>query len=184
VATLALVPAVVDQVGKVPVVAAGGIADGRGLAAVLALGASGAWIGTRFLSAHEAAIHPRYHDLLLAATETETEYGTLYDGTWPDAPHRTLRNSTIRSWEAAGRPDSGDRPGEGEIVGRWSDGHVVRYQSHTPTHDTEGDIEAMSLWAGQGVALVHKTQPAADIVREIAGEAKAILLQQLGIAPF
>ena len=182
VATLALVPAVVDQVGKIPVVAAGGIADGRGLAAALALGAAGAWIGTRFLAAHEAAIHPRYRDLLLAASETQTEYGTLFDVTWPDAPHRTLRNSTIMAWEAAGRPHSGERPGEGEIVGRSADGHVVRYQSHTPTRVTEGDIEAMALWAGQGVALVHKTQSAADIVREIADEAKAIL-RQLGVAP-
>ena len=70
VATLALVPAVVDQVGKLPVVAAGGIADGRGLAAVLSLGASGAWIGTRFLSAHEAAIHPRYRDRTVFLTRT------------------------------------------------------------------------------------------------------------------
>ncbi len=182
VATMVLVPAVVDQVGKLPVIAAGGIANGRGLAAVLALGAAGAWIGTRFLVAHEAAIHPRYRDLLLAASETETEYGTLFDVGWPDAPHRTLRNSTIMAWEAAGRPHSGGRPGEGEIVGRSADGHVVRYQSQTPTRVTEGDIEAMALWAGQGVALVRKTQSAGDIVREIADEARAIL-RQLGIAP-
>lgn len=182
VATLALVPAVVDRVGKLPVLAAGGIADGRGLVAALALGAAGAWIGTRFLASHEAATHPRYRALLLAACETETEYGTLFDVTWPDAPHRTLRNSTIRAWEALGRPHTGGRPGEGEIVGQWAAGHVVRYQAHTPTRDTEGDIEAMALWAGQAVALVHKTQPAADIVRDIAAEATAIL-RQLAIAP-
>src|SRR5262249_37713043 len=64
VAPLPLVPAVVDAVSPTPVVAAGGIADGRGLAAVLALGASGAWIGTRFLASNEAAIHPRYRERL------------------------------------------------------------------------------------------------------------------------
>ena len=64
IATMALVPAVVDAVTPVPVVAAGGVADGRGLAAALALGASGAWIGTRFLASEEATIHPHYRDRL------------------------------------------------------------------------------------------------------------------------
>ena len=72
VATLPLIPAVVDVVGTTPVVAAGGIADGRGLAAMLALGAAGAWIGTRFLASQEATIHPRYRERLLSATEDDT----------------------------------------------------------------------------------------------------------------
>src|SRR3954468_8436275 len=72
VATMPLIPAVVDAVGPVPVVAAGGIADGRGLAAALALGAAGVWIGTRFLASHEATIHPRYLERLLAASENDT----------------------------------------------------------------------------------------------------------------
>jgi len=111
VSTLALVPRVVDAVTPVPVVAAGGIADGRGLAAVLALGAVGAWVGTRFLAASEAAIHPDYRRRILAAGEADTFYGTLFDRGWPDAPHRTLRNSTVEAWEQAGRPASGSRPG-------------------------------------------------------------------------
>jgi NAD(P)H-dependent flavin oxidoreductase YrpB (nitropropane dioxygenase family) len=77
------------------VVAAGGVADGRGPAAVLALGA-GAWIGTRFLASHEAAVHRRYRELLLRASETDTVYlDNLFDVRWPNAPHRTLRNKTI-----------------------------------------------------------------------------------------
>jgi nitronate monooxygenase len=107
VSTLALVPRVVDAVAPVPVVAAGGIADGRGLAAVLALGAVGAWVGTRFLAAPEAAIHPDYRRRILAAGEDDTFYSTLFDRGWPDAPHRTLRNSTVEAWERAGRPASG-----------------------------------------------------------------------------
>src|SRR5204863_2301353 len=99
VATLPLVPAVVDAVAPAPVVAAGGIADGRGLAAVLALGAAGAWVGTRFLAARESAIHPAYRARILAAGEGDTFYGTLFDRGWPDAPHRTLRNSTVEAWE-------------------------------------------------------------------------------------
>ena len=74
VATMPLIPAVVDAVGEMPVIAAGGIADGRGLAAALTLGASGVWIGTRFLASEEVAIHPEYQQRLLAATENDTTY--------------------------------------------------------------------------------------------------------------
>jgi NAD(P)H-dependent flavin oxidoreductase YrpB (nitropropane dioxygenase family) len=179
VATMPLVPTVVDAVRPTPVVAAGGIADGRGLAAVLALGAAGALIGTRFLASHEAAIHRRYQELLLRASETDTIYlDNLFDVRWPNAPHRTLRNKTIEAWEAAGRPASGQRPGEGEVIATsQSSGPIVRYQSYTPGVDVEGDIDALSLWAGQSVGLVSKLQPAGEIVREIAEEARLILRQ-------
>jgi NAD(P)H-dependent flavin oxidoreductase YrpB (nitropropane dioxygenase family) len=181
VATLPLVPAVVDAVAPVPVVAAGGIADGRGLAAALALGAAGAWIGTRFLASEEAAIHPRYRERLFMARETDTVYlKDLFDVRWPNAPHRTLRNSTVEAWEASGSPPSGKRPGEGEVIASSrSAGPVVRYQSYTPGPDAEGDIDALSLWAGQGVGLVSKVQSAGDIVREIAEEAR-VILRRLG----
>jgi nitronate monooxygenase len=182
VATMPLIPAVVDAVGPVPVFAAGGIADGRGLAAALALGASGAWIGTRFLASNEVTIHPRYRERILQATEDDTVYlEELFDIDWPKAPHRVLRNSTVDAWEAAGRPATGERPGEGEVVANSkSRGPIVRYRSYTPAADAEGDIDALSLWAGQSVALVHKQQPAAEIVREIVSEAEAILLGLAG----
>jgi len=176
IATLPLVPAVVDAVTPVPVVAAGGIADGRGLAAALALGAAGAWIGTRFLSAPEAGIHPRYQALLLQAAETATVHTTLFDIGWPDAPHRVLRNKTYAMWEAAGRPAPGERPGETDVVARSGRmGEIVRYRCYTAGADTEGDVDTLSLWAGQSVGLVSKRQPAAEIVREIAEEAEGIL---------
>jgi NAD(P)H-dependent flavin oxidoreductase YrpB (nitropropane dioxygenase family) len=177
VATMPLVPAVVDAVAPVPVVAAGGIADGRGLAAALALGAAGAWIGTRFLASREAAIHPRYRERLFQASENDTVFlDNLFDVRWPNAPHRVLRNKTIDAWEAAGRPPSGKRPGEGEVIATSrSIGPIVRYQSYTPGVDADGDIDALALWAGQGVGIVSKLQPAADIVREIAAEADAII---------
>jgi NAD(P)H-dependent flavin oxidoreductase YrpB (nitropropane dioxygenase family) len=177
VATMPLVPAVVEAVAPVPVVAAGGIADGRGLAAVLALGAAGAWIGTRFLVSEEAAIHPHYRQRLLHAIESDTVYTeNLFDVGWPNAPHRSLRNRTIEAWEAAGRPASGHRPGEGEVIGNAPPvGPILRYQSYTPGVAAEGDIDAMSLWAGQSVGLVSKVQPAGEIVREIMDDARAIL---------
>jgi nitronate monooxygenase len=175
VATLPLVPAVVDAAAPTPVVAAGGIADGRGLAAVLALGAAGAWIGTRFLASPEAVIHPDYRARLLAAAETATVHTALFDGGWPDAPHRVLRNSTFDAWEAAGRPAPGARPGEGDTLATRGGGAIRRYASATPGLDAKGDIEALSLWAGQGVAEVRAETPAAEIVREIAAEAEAVL---------
>jgi NAD(P)H-dependent flavin oxidoreductase YrpB (nitropropane dioxygenase family) len=177
VATMPLIPAVVDAVGPVPVIAAGGIADGRGLAAAMALGASGAWIGTRFLASDEVAIHPHYRERLLRATEDDTAYlEELFDIGWPKAPHRVLRNSTVAEWEAAGRPATGKRPGEGEVVATSkSRGPIVRYRSYTPAADADGNIDALSLWAGQSVGLVHKIQPAAEIVLEIDREARMIL---------
>jgi NAD(P)H-dependent flavin oxidoreductase YrpB (nitropropane dioxygenase family) len=172
-----LVPAVVDAVGDVPVIAAGGIADGRGLAAVLALGASAAWIGTRFLASEEVEIHPDYQQRVLDASENDTtHHNDLFNVGWPDAPHRVLRNSTVDLWETEGRPPSGDRPGEGEVIARSpSRGEILRYQSYTPGPDAEGNIEALSMWAGQGLSMVRKVQPAAEIINEIVNDAKSIL---------
>lgn len=177
VATLPLVPSVVDAVAPVPVVAAGGICDGRGLAAVLALGAAGACIGTRFLGSEEVSIPAEYREQVLRGTAADTVYDTnLFNVGWPEAPHRVLRNSTVTMWEEAGRPPSGQRPGEGQTLATDAFGQsVVRYQPITARNDHQGDIEAFPIWAGQGVGLVTKVQPAGEIVREIAGQAQDIL---------
>ena len=104
VATLPLVPAVVDAVSPVPVIAAGGIGDARGVAAVLALGAQAAWLGTRFLLAEEMPIHDEYARLLINARETDAEwFPNLYEVGWPNSPHRALHNSTAQMWEAGGQ---------------------------------------------------------------------------------
>jgi nitronate monooxygenase len=180
VSTLALVPRVVDAVAPVPVVAAGGIADGRGLAAVLALGAAGAWVGTRFLAASECEIHPDYRRRILAAGEADTFYGTLFDRGWPDAPHRALRNSTVEAWERAGQPKSGSRPGEDDEPASRADGSPVnRYASSTPTSAMTGDVEPLPHWAGQGVGLVTREQSAAEIVASRLTEAQDAL-ERLG----
>jgi nitronate monooxygenase len=169
VATLPLVPAVVDAVAPVPVIAAGGIGDARGVAAVLALGAQAAWLGTRFLLAEEMPIHAEYRRRLIAATETDAEwYANLYEVGWPDSPHRALHNSTAEKWEAAGRPPPGSRPGEGEVMAHFASGEpILRYSPAPPLVGTTGEIEALSLWAGQSVALAKQSQPAADIVAEL-----------------
>ena len=176
VATLPLIPAVVDAVPETPVVAAGGIVDGRGLAAVLALGASGAWMGTRFVLSAESSSHTLYRQKLGAASETDTVHTELFDGGWPNSPMRALRNSTVAAWEAAGCPPPGSRPGEGEVIARNEYGQPLeRYASDAPLHGAEGEIEAMVLYAGQGVGILHDVKPAGQIVRDIAEEAFAVL---------
>ena len=169
IATLPLVPAVVDAVTPVPVFVAGGIGDARGVRAVLTLGAQAAWLGTRFLMAEEMPIHDLYRRLLIAAAETDAQwYPNLYEVGWPDAPHRVLRNSTAERWEAAGRPPLGRRPGMGDVIAHFASGEaIVRYSTAAPLVGTIGEIEALSLWAGQSVALAKKLQPAAEIVAEL-----------------
>src|ERR1700734_972975 len=169
VATLPLVPAVVDAVAPVPVIAAGGIGDARGVAAMFALGAQAAWLGTRFLLAEEMPIHEDYRRRLIAAAETDAQwYPNLYDVGWPDSPHRALRNSTAKAWEAAGRPPLGSRPGEGDVLAHFASGEeIVRSEPGAPMVGTTGEIEALSLWAGQSVGLIRETKSCADIVAEL-----------------
>ncbi|MGA5562779.1 NAD(P)H-dependent flavin oxidoreductase [Streptomyces platensis] len=176
VSTMALVPAVVDAVHPVPVIAAGGIADGRGLAAVLALGAQAGWLGTRFLTACEAATHEVYRQAVIVAAPQDAVHTGCFDGGWPDAPHRALRNSTLRAWEAAGRPAAPDRPGEGAVVARGADGRTwPRYQDMVPVPGMSGELEALALYAGQSAGLVHDTAPAGRIVADLAARAAAVM---------
>jgi nitronate monooxygenase len=144
VSTLVLVPAVVDAVG-VPVIAAGGIADGRGVAAALMLGAQAAWLGTRFVASEEAP--HLYKERVVAASETETAYSTIFSEGWPDSPHRTIVNEAVRSGEprSALVPQSAD------------------------------ELETAALYAGQSSGLVHDLAPAGELVRRIAAEAEALL---------
>ena len=178
----ALLPAVVEAVQPLPVVAAGGIVDGRGLAAALALGAAGVLIGTRFLASDEADVHPEYRRRVLAAKGAEdTVYAAdLFDVGWPNAPHRVLRNRLVDEWEAAGKPQPGKRANESDIVGsrRMWDGSTVPIRIHssvTATTAFDVDLERMALWAGMSVGLVREVKPAGEIVRETVREAEEIL---------
>jgi nitronate monooxygenase len=174
--TLSLVPAVVDAVSPVPVIAAGGIADARGVVAMLSLGAQATWIGTRFLLAAEANVHAAYRDRIIAANAGDTVYTEVFDGGWPDAPHRVLRNATLTAWEAAGRPAAPDRPGDGDLVATAPNGSPFpRYHMALPQAGTDGDVEAMALYAGQGVGLMHACSPAAGIVEELRDGALRLL---------
>lgn len=173
VATMPLVPAVVDAVkGKVPIVAAGGIADGRGLAAALALGAEGIVLGTRLLLSFEAGIHEQYKNRLINAKETDTVYTDLFDKGWPNSHMRALRNSTYEQWVNAGKPPPGKRPGEHDVITQFSlDRPVERYSRYMPAPIMEGNLEPLVHYAGQSVGLVKSIKSVHEILDEVIEEA-------------
>jgi nitronate monooxygenase len=161
---LTLLSQVVVAVG-VPVLAAGGIGSARAMAAVLAAGAAGVRVGTRFVAAEESNAHPLYVAALIAAKAGDTVLTTTFSETWPDAPHRVLRSSVDAA--AANQADP---------VGYAESGRPVRRLHPTPpTKDITGSIEAMALYAGESVDGVHAIQPAAEIVSELADGAEQLL---------
>jgi len=169
--------ALVEELARtlpVPVLAAGGIADGQGVAAAMAAGAAGAMLGTRFVATEEADVHAEWSARLVAASAADTVLTGLFDGGWPGAPHRVLRNSTYRRWDEAGRPPPGSRPGEGDVVAQSGGIDIERYAADEPRRDTTGELEAMCLYAGRGVGRITSVEPAADVVSRIASELAAI----------
>jgi nitronate monooxygenase len=177
---MSLLPAVVDAAGGVPTIAAGGIADGRGLAAALALGACGVWMGTRFVASVESGNHPGYKQRITKAGFADLVETTLFDGGWPESPHRVIRNSTFARWEEAGCPAPGARPGEGERIGTFPEGTpMLRYNVSTPWESMDGDWEAGPHYAGTSAALVHSVEPIADILSRIEADAEAALRRVL-----
>jgi NAD(P)H-dependent flavin oxidoreductase YrpB (nitropropane dioxygenase family) len=181
-----LLPAVVRAVHPLPVVAAGGIADGYGVAAALALGAQAAAMGTRFLASDEAYASDAYKERIVAARADDTVLTTLFDVGWPDAPHRVLRTHVYDAWEAAGRPASGSRPGEGVTIGLVTVGSlpmpVPRYAAMPPLLDFEGDMDEVCLYAGQSCSLITDVRPAGTIVAETARDAEQRLAAAAGLA--
>lgn len=175
-----LLPAAVEAVRPVPVLASGGIADGAGLARALRLGAQGASLGTRFVASEEAWIHPAYKQRVVNSSAGDTFYGELFDVWWPGAPHRVLRNTkTFEEWDAAGRPPSGDRPGEGTPIGTirlpWAEYQWPRYAPGMVTPDFDGDPEYAPMWAGESCSVVTDIKPAGVIVRDLVRQAEAAL---------
>lgn len=153
---------------RVPVVGAGGIATGRDLAALLACGACGARVGTRFVAATESGAHPRYVEALLAASAADTCLSEAFSGMWPDAPHRVLR-SAIAAAESSCEEIIGEARLGGQVV------PVPRFSVICPSADTTGDVAAMALYAGESVTNVRSVQPAATILAELVAGAEEAL---------
>jgi nitronate monooxygenase len=156
VGTLPLLQAVLEEVGT-PVLAAGGIATARGLAAVLAAGAAGAWVGTAFLGCDEATVSPGARKLLLAAAETDTGYGRVFDVgqrlAWPaEYGGRALRNAFFDRW-VGHEDDLADDAGA---------------QRELAAARERADFDTAYVYAGQSVGRVSRQRPAADLVAELA----------------
>ncbi len=169
-----IVPAIVDAIAPVPVLASGGIADGRGLAAALVLGAQAVSLGTRFVASEEAYALEEYKQRVVR--ETETTYARdMFDVLWPEAPHRMLRNTIVREWEESGKTREGETIGVLDSVLRGEQIEIARYSSFMPTPGFHGDIEQTPLWAGESVALVRDIRGAGDIVRSLVEDAETAL---------
>jgi NAD(P)H-dependent flavin oxidoreductase YrpB (nitropropane dioxygenase family) len=164
---LPLLSQVLD-VARVPVVAAGGIATARSLAAVLACGSGAARIGTRFVAAAESGAHPAYVNALLGSSAADTCLTEAFSGMWPHAPHRVLR-SAIAAAEALGDDVIGEARYAGQLF------PVHRFSVIAPTSSTTGHVEAMALYAGESVTHVSSVQPAAAIVSELVAGAERLL---------
>lgn len=181
--TIALVPAMVDAIGhKAIILASGGIADARGAAATLCLGADGIWVGTRLVASHEAHVHPYHHDALMRATGFDTVRSSIFG---PEMPHfnpmRLIRNTVVDDYtdRLADVPvERDDLPIIGQTVFNGQP-HVKRkFDVMLPVPETTGDWDEMPWLAGQGVGLIHDIKPAAVIVTEMMEGAAAIIRAQ------
>jgi nitronate monooxygenase len=169
VALLPLLAEVLDAV-ELPVVAGGGIATARGVAACLAAGAAGVRVGTRLLATEEAGAHPEYVAALLEARAEDAVLTDAFSVMWPNGPepHRTLR-SALEAAESF----------RGEVVGETRMGAttlpVPRFGVPCPNRDTTGEIAAMVHYAGQGAGATHEVLPAAEVITTLAEDAERLL---------
>ena len=166
VATMALVPQVVDAVRPLPVVAAGGIADGRGLAAALMLGAVGVNVGTRFLATEEARINPAWKQRIVDASAEDTVRFELLNrimrlpgGEGYGTALRTLRSDFVNAWI--------DKPEEAA--------HNEELKRSVPTYFKQGRVHELFPAAGHSAGLVHEILPAGEVVRRMVADAESAL---------
>jgi NAD(P)H-dependent flavin oxidoreductase YrpB (nitropropane dioxygenase family) len=167
-ASLPLVPMVVNAVAPLPVLAAGGIADGRGLAAALALGADGVLIGTRLLATDESPLHPNFKQAIVESDGHDTvltEIPDLASGrVWPGAMSRALRNAFLARW--AGR--------------EWSVRRDQRAIAQAVADARKrGDADNAPLFIGQDSGLIDSIKPAGEIIETMAAEAEQIIKERL-----
>lgn len=161
--TMALVPQVVDAV-KIPVIAAGGIGDGRGMAAAFMLGAEGVQMGTRFLVATESKIHPNYKKAVLRAKDAST----LVTGEYAGHPSRVLKNKMAKTYIGIEKEEALKPHPDYDKLEELGTGSLRRAV-------IEGDSETGSFMAGEIAGMVKKEQPAAEILAEVYSQADKLL---------
>jgi nitronate monooxygenase len=160
---------VLEAVPEVPVLAAGGIGTGRAMAAALTAGAAGVRVGTRFVAAAEADVHPIYVNALIAARAEDSIYTRTFHVGWPEAPHRVLRSAI-----AAAESLHDDSIGTVINIGG-THATVPRFAATVADKSVTGHVDAMALYAGQSVGSVKRLMPAREIVRELVEEAETFV---------
>ena len=177
--TMVLVPEIIDAVSPALVLASGGIVDGRGVAAALALGADGVWVGTRLVATPEAAVHSEHKRRLVEGKGEQTVLSSIFGPEWPAFnPIRVLRNRVVDEWTdrfAEVPTVRDDLPVIGRTIFLGQETEMRKFNVLLPTADTDGDWEEMPWLAGQGVGLIHDIRPAKDVVETMMTDAKAIL---------
>lgn len=173
--TESLWPLLVEVVGSVdvPVLAAGGIGDSRGLAAALTAGAAGVRMGTRFLAARESGVHPSYREALIAASGADSTLTDDFRSDWPDelSSARVLRSSLQAAHDFEGEA-------VGELAFGSSSSSIPRFGTAPPTAGARGAIEAMAMYAGESVRFIHSEESATEIVQSIAKGAEDLLQER------
>jgi enoyl-[acyl-carrier protein] reductase II len=158
---MALIPQIVDAVG-IPVLAAGSIVDGRGLAAALAFGAQGVWMGTRFIASHEARAAQAYKKRITEIRDEDTVVTRCYSG----KPMRVIRNAWVEAWA---RREAEIRPFPAQMA------YSAREGVLTLGSAAEADPERMAMPCGQGAGGIRDVRSCAEIVREVVAEAEDVL---------
>jgi enoyl-[acyl-carrier protein] reductase II len=173
-----LVPAFVDAIAPTPVIAAGGIADGRTAAAALALGAEAVCVGTRLVASREANAHEEYKRRIVAAAAEDVVRTSIFGPEWPGQPMSVIRNRVVSEWEGQDEltPPAPDPP---QFIGRTLLGGqeypMPKFSAMLPTPETIGDFEEMCLPSGESAGLVRQIKPAAEIVHEMMNEARRVI---------
>ncbi len=158
---------VLEVCGDIPVIATGGLAERADIARVRRRGAAGAMLGTSFVATVESAAHERYKAALVAAAGQDTALTVCFDGDWPHAPHRVLRNPTLERWEAAGCPAPGRRPDEVAALATRGGRGIARYDDSPPLAGDEGAVAEMCLYAGAGCGAIADIPTAAELIARL-----------------
>ncbi|KAL5223081.1 hypothetical protein ABZP36_027794 [Zizania latifolia] len=182
---LPLLPRVVDLVSDsgIAVIAAGGIVDGRGYAAALAVGAHGVCLGTRFLASEESFAHPLYKKRLIEMNSTD--YTNVFGrARWPGAPQRVLKTPFYVKWKNL--PDletEENQPIIGHTIIHGVHRDVRRFAGTVPNATTTGDIDSMVMYAGQAVGLITEIIPASEVIKRLIDEVQHVIRERLSDCP-
>ena len=161
-----LLPQVLDSTNGVPIIAAGGLADKGDVNWALQEGATAVMLGTRFVATQESDAHPLYKEAILSAKGSDTVSTTCFDGGWPNATHRVIRNQLFNSWESAGCPQPGSRPEENLLLAEDLTGYEIRkYDFSNPMKAFPiRDVSDWCLYAGLGCDKIKDVPSVTELI--------------------